>query len=189
MAEATHREVELRLVVADHAALEENLRAAGATTVGRGVVATSAFDFDDGRLHIARQTLRLREDWTGTTLTIKSPVAATSDEDASRMKVREEVNVALVAGAGPDALLFLGNLGLRETLRYVKRRTSWALGKAHIDVDVLDDGGACFVEIEGDPATVTGVRTALGLEDAPIEIRSYFAIVRLARQGQQEGEE
>jgi len=184
VAEATHREVELRLVVADRAVLEENLRVAGATTIGEGVIQTSAFDFDDGRLRTGRQTLRLREDWNGTTLTIKSPAAATSDEDAGRMKVRDEVNVPLSAGAGPDARLFLGSLGLRETLRYAKRRASWALGEARIDIDVLDDGGACFAEIEGDPETITRMRAALGLDDAPIETRSYFAIVRLARQGQ-----
>lgn len=184
MAEPTHREVELRLVVAERDALERALHAAGATIIGEGVVQTSAFDFDDGRLHMARQTLRLREDWTGTTLTIKTPVEATNDEDAGRMKVREEVNVPLIAGVGPDARLFLENLGLHETLRYAKRRTSWALREAHIDVDVLEDGGACFAEIEGDPETIAAVRAALGLDAAPIETRSYFTIVRQARQEQ-----
>ena len=48
-------------------------------------------------------------------------------------------------------------------------------------MDVLSDGGACYAEIEADAATITAVRARLGLDIAPVETRSYFEIVRLAR--------
>ncbi len=177
----THREIELRLVIADRSALDRALQAAGARLIGQGVVRTSAFDFADGRLRAARQTLRLREDWTGTTLTSKKPLASTS-EDVGRLKMREEVTLPLSSESGGDALLILEHLGLHETLRYEKTRTSWQLGDARIDVDVLADGGECYAEIEAEPAVIAATRTRLGLDDTPVETRSYFDIVRQARQ-------
>jgi len=176
----THREIELRLAIADRSALDRALQATGARPIGQGVVRTSTFDFADGRLRAARQTLRLREDWTGTTLTSKKPLAA--PENTGRLKMREEVTLPLSIGSGDDALLILEHLGLHETLRYEKTRTSWQLGDARIDVDVLADGGECYAEIEAEPAVIAATRTRLGLDDTAVETRSYFEIVRQARQ-------
>jgi len=178
----THREIELRLAIADRAALDRALQAAGARPIGHGAVRTSAFDFADGRLRAARQTLRLREDWTGTTLTSKKPLAAVTSEDVDQLKMREEVTLPLSIESGGDALLILEHLGLHETLRYEKTRTSWQLGDARLDIDVLADGGECYAEIEAEPAVIAATRTRLGLDDTPVETRSYFEIVRQARQ-------
>ena len=177
----THREVELRLAITDPSALRARLHAAGARVSGQGLVRTSSFDFTDRRLRAARQTLRLREDWTGLTLTSKLPLTAEADEDAGRAKVREELNLTLPAEAVGAARALLLSIGLRETLRYDKERVSWQLDGARIDVDVLADGGACYAEIEAEAGESARVRSLLGLDAAPVETRSYFQIVNLAR--------
>jgi predicted adenylyl cyclase CyaB len=181
---ASHHEIELRLVIADPEGLTSRLRAAGARIVGQGLVRTTAYDFPDRRLRAARRTLRVREDWTGTTLTAKTPLTEEADEDAGRVKARHEINLPLAPGLGPDAHLLLQSLGLQETLRYDKRRTSWGLGAAQIDVDVLSDGGDCYAEIEAGAAEIVRVRALLDLDEAPVETRSYFEIVRRAREAQ-----
>lgn len=178
----THREVELRLAVADPDALRAALRQAGAHLIGAGLVRTTAYDFPDRRLRAARRTLRLRDDWTGTTLTGKVPLSAAHDEDAGRVKEREEINLPLPPGAAEDAARLLQSIGLGETLCYEKQRDSWQLGAAHLDIDVLADGGACYVEIEAAAAEIAAVRAQLGLDRAHVETRSYFEIVNLARE-------
>ena len=177
----SHQEIELRLAITNSRGLEERLRATGARVIGQGLVRTTAYDFPDRRLRRGRQTLRVREDWTGTTLTAKVPLTRESDEDAGLAKARHEINVPLAPGLGPDIHLLLQSIGLHETLRYEKTRTSWELSGARIDIDLLADGGACYVEIEADTPEIARVRAQLGLDDAPVETRSYFDIVRQAR--------
>lgn len=178
----THREVELRLVIDDREALEARLREAGADPIGEGLVRTTAYDFPNRRLRAAGQTVRVREDWTGTTLTSKVPIP---HEDAQRhatpLRVRDEINLSLPPAAGTDARRLLESLGLMETLCYEKTRRSWRLDSARIDVDVLADGGACFAEIEAEREDIAAIRTRLALDRAPIEARSYFEIVNRAR--------
>lgn len=176
----THREVELRFRVDDPTALLERLHDEGAVDVGAGVVETSAFDFPDRRLRAARQTLRLRDDWTGTTLTAKVPLRGAGDE-AGEARARDEINLPLATGLQGEARAILESLGLIETLHYVKERRSWDLDGTHIDVDVLRDGGQCYVEIEAESEEIAAMRRRLGLADAPIETRSYFDIVQQAR--------
>jgi len=177
----SHQEIELRLAITNPRGLEERLRATGARVIGQGLVRTTAYDFPDRRLRRGRQTLRVREDWTGTTLTAKVPLTRESDEDAGLAKARHEINVPLAPGLGSDVHLLLQSIGLHETLRYEKTRTSWELSGARIDIDLLADGGACYVEIEADTPEIARVRAQLGLDDAPVETRSYFDIVRQAR--------
>lgn len=183
-ASETHREVELRLAISDPATLRTALESAGARLIGHGLVRTTSYDFPDRWLRASRRTLRLRDDWTGTTLTGKVPLSAAFDEDAGLAKAREEINLPLPPGAATDAGRLLLSIGLQETLSYDKERTSWMLGSARIDVDVLADGGACYAEIEGNAAEIAAVRAQLGLNTAPVETRSYFEIVHLARSRQ-----
>ena len=178
---AGHTEVELRLAIPDPVALEAALREAGARLIGAGAVRTTAFDFPDRRLRAARQTVRLREDWTGMTLTAKMPLSAAADEDAGLAKAREEIDLPLGAAHGGAARRLLQSIGLIPTFTYEKERRSWQLGAARIDVDVLKDGGACYAEIEAGAAEIAAVRSRLGLDAAPVETRSYFEIVHRAR--------
>ncbi len=177
----SHQEIELRLAIADPAGLARRLQAAGARVIGQGLVRTTAYDFPDRRLRRGRRTLRVREDWTGTTLTAKVPLTREADEDAGMVKARHEINVPLAPGLGPDIHLLLQSIGLHETLRYEKTRTSWDLSGARIDVDVLADGGGCYAEIEAGAPEIAKVRAQLELDDAHVETRSYFDIVRQAR--------
>lgn len=182
----THHEVELRLAIRDPAALQAALRHSGARIIGQGLVRTTSYDFPNRRLRGLRQTLRLREDWTGLTLTSKIPLSTAAAEQAGQAKTREEINLPLPVGSGAEARALLLSLGLRETLCYDKERTSWQLGGARIDVDVLADGGACYAEIEAEAGEITRARRAVGLSDAAVETRSYFKIVHLARSQREE---
>lgn len=177
----TNREIELRLIIRDPAALRAALLRAGARVIGEGLVRTTTFDFPDRRLRGGRQSLRLREDWTGTTLTSKVPLNDPTPEQGDGTRTRDEIHLPLPDGAAAQARELLLSIGLLESLSYDKQRTSWQVGAARVDVDVLADGGACYAEIEAQPDVIAATRTRLGLADTPVEMRSYFEIVNLAR--------
>lgn len=176
-------EIEIRLQVSDILALNRMLIRCGATIIGEGEVSTISFDFPDRRLRAARRTVRLRQDWIGTTLTAKIPLTEEVDEDLGTPKIRDEMNAPLQPDALETMRRIMLSIGLEESLVYVKRRTSWALWSARVDIDILQDGGGCYVEIEGLEDEITTIRRALKLDAAPIETRSYFSIVHQARSG------
>ena len=179
-------EIEVKLRVADHAAVSDALHVAGAVVVER-VEEVNAF-LDDGSLHASDRGLRVRTAWVTpsdggppmrrATLTYKGP------KRPGPFKQRVELESGLDR---PDAAAaLLKELGFAEVLRFLKQRTRWRLMGCTVELDTVEELGDAgnFVEVEGPTVqAIQAVRTRLGLDDAPEEPRSYAALVAEARGG------
>jgi adenylate cyclase class 2 len=169
------REIEIKLRVAEHQTLRGALERAGAEA--RGVVHETNIFFDhaDGSLRAADSALRVRlaRPWDGgastALLTWKGP------RDADALRTREAFDV--MCEPAEQIVPLVEKLGLRETLRFEKRRETWALSGCLIELDFLPAIGS-FVEIEGpSEAEVVAVQGVIGLARAPVEERGYSRLV------------
>lgn len=136
-------ERELKLALADRAALRERLRAAGARVLHAEAFEDNALWDKDGALRAAGCLLRLRRDSRGARLTYKGP--ATFEEG---VKVRLEHETTVGDAARLEAIL--GALGYAPVRRYQKYREEWQLDHVVIAVDRTPIGD--FVEFEGGDA-------------------------------------
>ena len=172
-------EIELKVIVPDHAEATAALEGAGAELVGSAVQTDRFFDTPDKALRGSDRGLRLRkvEHLGGggadadarAVVTFKGP-----REAASGIKIREE-HQTQVDDDGPLVRIFEA-CGLRPMLTIQKRRTTWRLDECLVELDELPAIG-CFVEIEGpDEAAVETVRAKLGLEGRGIT-DSYAAML------------
>ncbi|HTW91007.1 MAG TPA: class IV adenylate cyclase [bacterium] len=120
-------EVEVKILDIDRAAVEGRLAALGAELCFDGRLDASFFDFPTGHLGLAGSLLRLRQEGNRAVLTFKR---RTEEEGA---KVREENEVAV---ADFDACRkLLEAMGMIETSRVEKHRTSYRLGPATVVID------------------------------------------------------
>lgn len=156
-----HRELELKAVVRDPAALRARLRAAGARHGYAGLLRDRRYD-REGRLAARDEVLRVREyrhaDGSVTAeLTWKGPTRRSPDG----YKQREEIELAIDAsGAAPaDFLRALGYAPVHTVERWIETyevadasvRLEW-----YPRMDVL-------VEVEGDPDAIERAIAASGL--------------------------
>lgn len=159
-------ETEVKLRVPDRRAAVERLLALGASLARpRHLEDNLLFDFPDGRLRGAGQTLRLRR--TGERsglLTCKGPV-----EGALRVKARQETELVVSDSEAMEAILLA--LGLVACFRYQKRREAWSWRDAEIAVDETPVG--VFLEVEASPGRIEEVARALGFSPADFITASY----------------
>jgi adenylate cyclase class 2 len=141
------RELELKLRIAEPAALRAALEAAGAEPLGAMLEINHIFDTPARTLYRAGQGLRLRERLAlpartalPAVLTFKGPI-----EDAV-WKQREELE-STVGDAGAAAAI-LAALGFERVVVYEKRRETWRVGECLAELDELPRLG-WFVELEG----------------------------------------
>ena len=169
-------EIEAKVRVADPEAFRRRMAERGAD--GGETVLEDNRLFDDPAETLRRlgAALRVREERATAddkplraTLTYKGPRAE------GELKRREEIEVAVQA-AGPLAAVFEA-MGLRETFRYEKRRSTWRVGECEVVLDELPHLG-WFVEIEG--PTEKAVRACLedlGLADEPLVADDYIHLL------------
>jgi predicted adenylyl cyclase CyaB len=122
------------------------------------------FDRRD-ELYGSGSLLRLRNDGTGSRLTLKGPARF---ED--NVKVRDELEVAV--GDAEEMRDLLVRLGYRVVRRYEKLREEWRLAGTKIALDHTPIGD--FVEFEGDDASAVAARC--GFEAEVAERRSYLRL-------------
>ncbi len=176
------REVELKGVVADPAALRERLLAAGAREVYRGALSDSRYDLPSRDLLARDHVLRLRvyDDASGhrAVLDWKGPTSYDSG-----YKVREEISTPCGDGAAmADVLARMGYVVIREIDRDIEQ------------YDVL--GAVCRVEryprmdvlleVEGTPEAIEAAIAAAGMarENFTSERLPDFIIRYEARTGE-----
>jgi adenylate cyclase class 2 len=162
-------ETEIKLYVPDLVATEAHVRAAGATLVAPRVFERNyRYDDEQGTIRANHQVVRLRQD--------------------SRARFTYKEDVPIVEGAGVmsrfeaevevsdfDAMHeILSRLGYHPYMSYEKYRTTYELDSCEIVLDELPFGN--FVEIEGTAEAIAGVRTRIGLDDAPAITASYVTI-------------
>jgi predicted adenylyl cyclase CyaB len=176
------REIEIKLRLAEPAALRGRLEALGATSRGTALELNQVFDFDDGRLREADCGLRLREardeahpNAQNATLAYKGPRDA---RGASGVKSRQEVELAIECAASMRAIL--AQLGLRPTVVFEKRRETWNLTGCVVTLDELPTLG-WHVEIEGpSEEAVQEARRRLGLGQAPVVDQTFVELAARA---------
>jgi adenylate cyclase class 2 len=160
------REVKLR--IASPQAGRELLLGAGAALVGIRELEDNAV-YDDAALTLrgGGATLRLRRTPSGATFTYKGPRLMVEG-----VKTREEQETSVGDPGALDATLQA--LGYRVVFRYEKYRETWSLGGAEVVVDETPIG--CFLEIEGEVATIHGVASSLGFSPRDYLADSYVAL-------------
>lgn len=156
------REVELKGVVADPAALRERLLAAGAREVSRGSLRDARYDLPARELLAKDHVLRLRvyEDAAGrrAVLDWKGPTSYDTG-----YKVREEISTPCGDGlAMAEVLARMGYVVIREIDREIEQfevQGTTCRVERYPRMDVL-------LEIEGEPEAIEAVITLVGMTRA-----------------------
>ena len=170
-----HMEIEVKLRVADLAALKKLLRARHARWGKRVHECNVLFDTPQGRFRRRDELVRLRTNDGAGILTFKGRARPRPKGRKGRCKIRHETEFAV---SNPRAAAsFLSGLGLVESFRYEKYRTELrvsAVLKAHVYLDETPIGA--FVEIEGAPAAIDRAARLLGYQPADYITESYLAL-------------
>jgi adenylate cyclase class 2 len=162
------REIEVKLRVADVAAVRASLRQLGAQLARpRHFEDNELFDDAAGSLRAGGTVLRLRRTESGGVLTFKGP-----RETEGGLKSREERETAVDEPAAVHAIL--SRLGYRPVFRYQKYRESWSWRGQEIEVDETPIG--TFLEIEGDPEGIHAVAKELGFGPPDYLAESYVGL-------------
>ena len=173
-------EIEVKVRVADLAALRQRLRKLRARVGKRVWEQNVLFDTPEGRLRRRDELLRLRTNDGAGVVTFKGrslgkkALAGASGRKA-KYKVRRELEFA-VSDARAAAELLRG-LGFGESFRYEKYRTELRLPgwkRAHVYLDETPMG--TFLEIEGAPRAIDRAARQLGVTPGEYETRSYMAL-------------
>jgi predicted adenylyl cyclase CyaB len=176
------REVELKAVIPDAAAVERALAAAGARRTGAGALHDRRYDTPDRALAARDHVLRLRtftpdHGAAVATLDWKGP---TTVEDG--YKVREERSTGVADPAALAAVLSaLGYVVTREIDRQVR---TWTLADAVARVERYPQMDV-LLEVEGDPHAIERVIAATGIARAAFTTDRLpaFAAAYAARTG------
>jgi adenylate cyclase class 2 len=163
---ASEQETEIKLLVDDLAALIGKLKRCGARCHGRVLERNTLFDTPDSDFRRRGRLLRLRVETPARSslvaagrarawLTSKQPAPASAPA-GYKQNLESEAPVR----ADEYALARFRALGFRPAFRYEKFRSSFRLGKLHLDLDETPVGA--FIELEGPPRSIDRVAHALG---------------------------
>jgi adenylate cyclase class 2 len=172
---ASVRETEIKLPVRDRKSLMSRLKALGfRRSHRRHLEVNLVLDFPDLRLRRAKCLLRLRFEGKRCLLTFKS-----APTQSRRHKTRVELETWVESGERLKRVL--ESLGLRETFRYEKYRTSFARPRelvgpsgAVLEYDETPFGN--FLELEGPPHWIDQVASQLGYTLRDYVTASYAAL-------------
>ena len=125
------------------------------------------FDFPDGRLGLARCTLRVRSVGGRGVLTYKG-----APRPDAVFKSREELET--VIETPETAIEILERIGMRQGFRYQKYRREFALDGVHIAVDETPIGS--YAELEGTKDGILKLAKKLGIAESLFIRQSYRAL-------------
>jgi predicted adenylyl cyclase CyaB len=169
-------ELECKIAVPDHAPLRDRLRAAGATCLGSALETNRLLDNDAGALLASGCGLRVRTYQVEPGHAVPLPLLTyKGPQRASAYKHRPEIEVRV---EDADALIeILHALGYSERIIFEKRRESWSLPGAAIELDEVPRLGR-FIEIESaGEERITALLSALNLNSADSIRQSYVAML------------
>lgn len=180
-------EVEAKIKVDAHEAIQARLAALGARRLGSVLEKNAIFDDPSGSLFkrdcgLRVRTCRHNDGRSSATLTFKGP------QQPGPLKRRQEIELAITESAAARELL--RGLGYLEVLGFEKRRETWELqpsedrqkspsasAPCRVELDELPHLGR-FVEIEGpSEAAIEDARASLGLSDHPLIRATYVALL------------
>jgi adenylate cyclase, class 2 len=158
------REVEVKFLVREVAALESGLRDAGFRQVTSAThEVNTLYDTPGLSLRAKGEILRIRkygELWT---------VTHKSKGDKGKHKSRVEQETAVTDGSTLDAIF--RSLGFQPTFIYEKFRSEWTDGQGHVVIDLTPIGNVA--EIEGAPDWIDSTARKLGVEESDYITKSY----------------
>ena len=168
-------EIETKLKVESHEPIRERLKAVGADFISHVLERNFIFDRIDGSLRTAGCGLRVRETQplngaqSAALLTFKGPCRS------SAYKSRTEINIVVDSGVRTREML--AALEFKEIMFFEKRRETWNLDSAQVELDELPLLGN-FVEIEGpDEKTIHQVQQRIGLSEHRHIETSYLSLL------------
>ena len=163
----SEQEIEAKFLVRDLSAVAQRLDVLGAlVTFPRVYEINLRFDTPDGRLTVARQVLRLRQD-AATFLTFKGPQQG--ETVSSRQEIEFQVSDFTAARHLLEAL------GYQVAVIYEKYRTTYQYGDLVVVLDEMPFGS--FIEIEGpDADSIQAAASRLSLDWEARSSASYLAL-------------
>lgn len=157
-------EIEIKFVVEDMAALQENLRALGfSLQTPRTHEMNMLYDMAGGQLSKSGQLLRLRQYGSTWTLTHKTRGRK------GIHKTRVETETEIANGENMHAILLA--LGYLPSFQYEKFRAEWKDAEGHVVVDETPIGN--LVEIEGPPEWLDSTAERLGVSPEQYITKNY----------------
>lgn len=181
----TIREVEIKLRITDLPAILKQIRGLGAVSHGRVLEENILYDTPEADFRRRGGLLRLRIERPSpnnpsnerthsrgrrgqrAVLTSKVPVAV-----GSRRRYKEKLETEIVVADPAAWRRIIGSVGLRESFRYEKYRTSFRFGGAHLDLDETPVG--IFLEIEGSPADIDRIAYRFGFSPRDYMRATYW---------------
>ncbi len=166
-------EIELKFLVRDLERVRSRLVALGAKERGHPGLERNLL-FDDRTHSIARRggILRLREDASGATLTLKLPVPDLPQAERDAAKIRREFQTRVEDFGATKAIL--EGLEFQVWGGYEKIRREYFVGNVVVSLDEMPFGR--FVEIEGPLDEIQQVARSLGLNLEKRIIRGYISL-------------
>jgi adenylate cyclase class 2 len=169
-------EIEAKVRLASPEAFRRHMaerRAEGGRTV---VEVNRLFDDADGTLRRSGSALRLREEHpTDGAAVRRTTLAYKGPRREGPLKRRLEIETTV--SSAEAILAILQAVGLAETFRYEKRRTTWHVGECEVALDELPHLG-WFVEVEGPTEEAVLARLAeVGLGGEPLIRQTYIELL------------
>ena len=164
-------ETEVKIRVADRAALEQQLPALGfARVTVRTFERNTLYDTPERRLRNSRQILRIREYGGKWVLTHKRVPEGFTKEGRHKKRVETETLIE----DGPVLGKVFESLGFGPVFVYEKWRTEWADATGHCVVDETPLG--VYAEFEGPGEWIDATALSLGISDQQYITLSYGRI-------------
>lgn len=173
----TSVETEIKLRVPNLPELLRRLRKIGARNHGRVFEENTLYDTPDADFRRRGRLVRLRIETSGAgrrkaKLTSKAPPPITSKSHGSKPRHKERSEREAEVRNPARAARLLQAIGLRPSFRYEKYRTSFRLGRLHLDLDETPVG--TFLELEGRPAAIDRVARRLGYRPGDYIRETYW---------------
>lgn len=164
---AVEIEKKYRLAASRRLEFLDALKEAGAEYAGE--------DFEEnivyrgGPLSQAGAALRIRKTQKRTLLTLKKQMPNSA---GAKHQLEHETEVSDAANLD----LIIRELGMSPGLVYEKRRMKWNLRSVEVVLDELPFG--VFIEIEGSLIAIREAELLLGIDDLPVEPKTYPTLTR-----------
>ncbi len=175
-------ENETKFEVDDFDEIVPKLLKLGAKLIWKGNEKTFFFDFPNRRLKKAHTLVRLRE-WPGHSCSITSKtkvLGKLSKKNKHKYQYKRRDENQLEAPSIKIGRKFLESIGLVETFYYTKRREHWEIGKAFVELDIIEEGGKkrYFVEIEASRKIIPHLTKRIGLSWNRVVTEGYVTIIK-----------
>jgi adenylate cyclase, class 2 len=170
-------ETEVKIRLADRAALEEKLPGLGFVRVtARTLERNTLYDTPERALRNSRQILRIRQYGSKWVITHKRVPAGLAAEGPHKNRVETETMVE----DGPALGQVFEALGFSPVFVYEKWRTEWADQRGHCVLDETPLG--LYAELEGPDEWIDDVAQRLGVQESEFITLSYGRIFEMWRE-------